>query len=420
MPTIACKTLGCKVNQYDTEAMLELFEASGYESVDFENEADVYLINTCTVTGTGDSKSLKLIRRINREHPSSHIIVAGCLAQRTPEKLLLPGVCLVIGVQQRANVVELFKKAIADGTPVNATAPLKNAVFEQLTVNRHEGKTRACIKIQEGCNRYCSYCVIPYVRGPIRSMPLDAIRSEAQRLADSGYSEIVVTGIHMASYGLDSGEKLIDAIAAVCAPDSVKRVRLGSLEPVCADDKFASALAKLGKVCPQFHLSLQSGSQTVLMRMNRRYTPEEYLASCESLRKAFPGCAITTDIITGFPGETEEEFTETLEFVKKVSFARVHAFPYSRRSGTVADRLPGQVDESIKKERTARLIVLASGLENAYVASKIGSVQSVLFETECEGYTDSYVRVRAKGVPGEINDVFITGSEESLAIGEVR
>ena len=420
MPKIACKTLGCKVNSYDTEAMLELFEAAGYESVPFEAEADVYLINTCTVTGTGDNKSLKLLRRVNREHPSADIIAAGCLAQRTPDKLKLPGVRLVIGVQNRARVVALYEQAKAQNTVIDATEGLKNAKFEHLSVTRHEGKTRATIKIQEGCNRFCSYCVIPYVRGPVRSMPLADVKAEAARLAQAGYKEIVITGIHMQSYGLDTGESLIEAIRAVASTDGVERVRLGSLEPVCVTEEFAKELAKIPEICPQFHLSLQSGSAGVLKRMNRRYTPNEYLHACEILRREFENPALTTDIIAGFPGETEAELEETCEFIKTAGFARVHVFPYSRRSGTVADRLPGQIPEELKKQRALRLIEIGGAFEEAYVRQSVGSTQEVLFETECEGYTKSYIRVRAHGCAGEILRVKLTAAEGTLAIGEVE
>lgn len=424
MPRIACKTLGCKVNQYDTEAMLELFEKAGYESVPFEQEADVYIVNTCTVTGTGDSKSLKLIRRLHREHPEAGIIAAGCLAQRKPKDVALDGVKLVIGVQRRSEVVELFEEALRLNTVIDATAPLKDASFENLSVSRHEGKTRATMKIQEGCNRYCSYCVIPYVRGPIRSMKLDDVRAEAERLGKAGYREIVVTGIHLASYGMDTGESLLEALRAVANAEGVERVRLGSLEPKGITKEFAEGLASIPGICPQFHLSLQSGSAAVLKRMNRRYSPEEYLEACANLRTAFDNPAITTDVIVGFPGETEEEYRESEEFVKTARLARLHVFPYSRRSGTVADRMLGQVDEQVKKERTERLISVGDKLESDYVASCAGKICEVLYETEvcpgvCEGYTKEYVRVRAHAEPGEIARTRITRTEGTLSFGEV-
>ncbi|MGN0185168.1 MAG: tRNA (N(6)-L-threonylcarbamoyladenosine(37)-C(2))-methylthiotransferase MtaB [Aristaeellaceae bacterium] len=425
MRTIAVQTLGCKVNQYDTEAMLESFERAGYAAVSMKDEADVYLINTCTVTGTGDQKSEKLIRRIARLHPGSAIVVAGCLAQRNAEELLqMDGVRVVIGVQQRARVVELTEQAVSQDKRINAVLPLKGAEFEALFVSRHEGKTRATMKIQEGCDRYCTYCIIPSVRGPVRSMPLDKVRAEAQRLADAGYREIVVTGIHLASYGRGSEDTLLDAIRAVHDTPGVARVRLGSLEPLVVTENFARSLSEMPGLMRQFHLSMQSGSDAVLKRMHRRYTSEEYYAACETLRRYMPDCAITTDVIAGFPGETEEEFAETLAFVEKVGFARIHAFPYSRRSGTLADRMPDQVDEGKKHKRTNQLIELGNKLEENFVKGLIGSVQSVLFERAAEdglaeGYTGQYVRVRAQAQPNSIHDVRIVRTEGALAFGEI-
>lgn len=424
MRTIAVYTLGCKVNQYDTEAMLESFERAGYAAVDWNGDADVYLINTCTVTGTGDQKSLKTIRRVARQHPRCAIIVAGCLAQREADEIArMDNVRLVIGVQRRAEVVELLERAVREDTTLNAVAPLKGAGFERLFVSRHEGKTRATMKIQEGCDRYCTYCIIPSVRGPVRSMPLEAVKAEARRLADAGYREIVLTGIHLASYGRGTQETLLDAIRAVHDTPGVARVRLGSLEPKIVDDAFAAALAALPGLARQFHLSMQSGSAGVLRRMNRRYTPEEYFAACESLRKFMPDCALTTDVIAGFPGETEEEFAETAAFVERCRFARIHVFPYSRRSGTVADRMDGQLSENCKHERAQKLIAIGNKLEENYVLSMVDTVRDVLFEQPAgeglaEGYTGEYVRVRAAAEPGMMARVRIVRAEGTLAIGE--
>ena len=275
MRTIAVHTLGCKVNQYDSEAMLECFERAGYAAVEFSGDADVYLINTCTVTGTGDNKSMKLIRRVHREHPQSDIIVAGCLAQRDAAHVLLEGVRLVIGVQKRQQVVQLYEQAVAEGRSLNAVEELKDIPFEQLFISRHEGRTRATMKIQEGCDRYCAYCIIPSVRGPVRSMPVCEVRREAERLAKAGYRELVVTGIHLGSFGRGTEETLIDAIRAVHDVPGVRRVRLGSIEPVTVTEEFAHAVANMPGVCRQFHLSMQSGSAGVLKRMRRRYTPED-------------------------------------------------------------------------------------------------------------------------------------------------
>ena len=423
MKTIGVHTLGCKVNQYDTEAMLELFEAAGYAHVPFEGEADVYLVNTCTVTGTGDQKSLKLIRRLHREHPESDVIVCGCLAQRDAEKVLLPGVRLVIGTRQRGQVVSLYEQAVLEDRVICAVGGLKDAPFEHLCVNRHEGKTRAVMKIQEGCDRWCAYCVIPAVRGPVRSMPLAQVREEAGRLAKAGYRELIVTGIHLASYGRERGERLIDAIRAVHDVPGVDRVRLGSLEPVVVTEEFCRALAAMSRLCPQFHLSLQSGSDTVLARMKRRYTAEEYLRAVELLREYLPGCALTTDVLCGFPGETDEEAAETLRFVEKAAFARIHVFPYSRRSGTLADRMPNQVPQAVKNRRAQELIALGNKLEASYAKELIGQDAEVLFEQPagdglCEGYTKTYVRVRAQAQPGELKTVRIVRADGALLFGE--
>lgn len=425
MRTITTHTLGCKVNQYDSEAMLESFERAGYRAVEFNSEADIYLINTCTVTGTGDQKSMKLIRKIHREHPQSDIIVAGCLAQRDAEKVALEGVRLVIGVQNRQNVVELYQQAVAEDRCINAVGSLKNVPFENLFVSRHEGRTRATMKIQEGCDRYCSYCIIPYVRGPVRSMPVCEVRREAERLAEAGYQEIVVTGIHLGSYGRGTEESLTDAIRAVHDARGVRRVRLGSIEPVTVTDEWAKAIAGMSGVCRQFHLSMQSGSEGVLKRMRRRYTPDEYMQAVETIRKYMPDAAITTDVIAGFPGETEQEHAETMAFVEKVGFARIHVFPYSRRSGTLADKLPDQVPENVKHQRAQELIALGNQLEEKYVQDMVGSVREVLFERMakdglCEGYTGEYVRVRAEAQPNTIAKVRIDRCEGTLAFGTLE
>ena len=419
---VACHTLGCKVNQYDTQAMLEAFEKSGYQSVDFSQDADIYLINTCTVTGTGDQKSLKLIRRVHREHPDAAIIVAGCLAQRDARRVLLPGVRLVIGVKRRGEVVGLYERAMAQGGALCAVETGGEWSFEALNVCRHEGRTRATMKIQEGCDRYCAYCVIPYVRGPVRSMPLDAVEAEARRLSEAGYREVVLTGIHLASYGRNMGCDLLDAVGRVQRVNGIERIRLGSLEPVAVDETWVRRLAALDKVCPQFHLSMQSGSAGVLKRMRRRYTPEGYLRAARLLQGAYPHCAVTTDVLTGFPGESEAEARETEDFLKLVGFARIHVFPYSRRAGTEADRLPGQVPEAVKQRRCARLIALGNQLEEAFVQTLAGTSQQVLFETRgadglCEGYTPQYVRVRAQAAPGELRSVFLERAQGTVLYG---
>lgn len=419
---IACYTLGCKVNQYDTQAMMESFERAGYERAEFSERADVYLINTCTVTKSGDDKSLKAIRRVAREHPDAAIIVAGCLAQRDVSRVKLPGVRLILGTAHRAQAAELFERAMSEGICVSATGDLGGA-FEPLAVSRHEGRTRATIKIQEGCDRFCSYCIVPYVRGPVRSMPLLEVVMEARRLSEAGYREIVLTGIHLMSYGRGEGLHVEDAALAVSRVSGIDRIRLGSLSPEEVTEKFARALSESGKVCPQFHLSLQSGSDSVLRRMNRRYTKAEYLKAAGTLREYFPGLALTTDVIVGFPGETREEFKETLTFCEEAAFARIHVFPYSRREGTGAFDLPGQVDKAEKDKRVSELIALGNKLEKVFVNRLVGTRQFVLFESHapdglCEGYTGSFVRVRARAEAGALDKVLITRTEDDIAYGE--
>lgn len=423
MRRIAAYTLGCKVNQYDTEAMLEQFISAGYQPVEYPGEADVYLINTCTVTGTGDQKSLKTIRSIYRNHPDAAIIVAGCLAQRDAERMAeLPGVILVIGVQHRSEALSLFEQATGRGEKINAVRDLKGAQFEKLSVVRHEGHTRAIMKIQEGCDRYCSYCIIPMVRGPVRSLPLADVARESDRLAAEGYMEIVLTGIHLASYGRDTGDTLAGAIDAVSL-SGVPRIRLGSLEPPAASDAFLKYLSGNPRVMRHLHLSMQSGSDGVLKRMKRRYTSGEYMEAVDRIRRYLPGASITTDVLCGFPGETDAEAAETLEFVERVGFSKIHVFPYSRREGTAADRLPGQLPKKIKQSRAAELLSLGNKLELAYAKSMIGNEYEVLFEERvdggCEGYTGQYVRVVADAPPGSIRRVMIDGLRGPMPVGHV-
>lgn len=421
MKKAAFYTLGCKVNQYDTQAMRERFQEAGYAVVPFDDRADVYVINTCTVTGTGDKKSMQAIRRCARKNPAAHIVVTGCLAQRAADTLRLPGVRLILGTQRRGEVVQLLEEAEASGETLIAVEGLRRAPFEALTVHAHEGHTRATMKIQEGCDRFCAYCIIPYVRGPIRSRPLAEIRREAQALCDAGFRELVLTGIHLTSYGRDlrDGTTLADAIRAAHDAKGALRIRLGSLEPVIVTQEFIEALQGMPKVCPQFHLALQSGSDAVLQRMRRRYTSGEYLRACRMLREAFPGCALTTDVMTGFPGETEQEFEETLATVREAGFSRIHVFPYSEREGTPAAAMAHSVPRHVREERARRLIALGGELARDYLAALVGTRQRVLFEERDEqgrmtGYTDTYVHVRVGGdmEPGDVRDVVVEGIVE--------
>ena len=425
--TVAFHTLGCKVNQYDTQAMRERFEEAGFRTVDFEDRADVYVVNTCTVTGTGDKKSMQTIRRCHRNNPDAAIVVTGCLAQRAADELKLPGVRLVLGTQRRGEVVQLLAQALEQDCALIAVETLRQAPFEHLTVHAHEGHTRATMKIQEGCDRWCTYCIIPSVRGPIRSRPLDEIRAEAQSLAAAGFKEVVLTGIHLTSYGREQhgAITLLDAIRAVHEVEGIERIRLGSLEPVIVTGAFVQGIAAMPKVCHQFHLALQSGSDTVLARMRRRYTSGEFLAACAMLRGAFEDCALTTDVMTGFPGETEEEFAQTVDTCQRAGFARMHVFPYSEREGTKAAAMAGSVPRHIREERARQLIAVGKELERAALEGRIGKTDEVLIEEidaqgRGTGYTGGYMRVHVQGAqPGEIVRVRITGIENDELSGEI-
>ena len=425
MPTVAFHTLGCKVNQYDAQAMLELFEKKGYTPVAFQEKADVYVIMTCTVTGTGDKKSLQAVRRAIRQNPEANVVIAGCLAQRDGEKLLeTTAARLVIGNARRMEVVELLEDAVQNNQRLAAVEDVLRIAYEPLTISAHEGHTRAVLKIQEGRDRYCTYCISPYVRGGIRSRQPKDIAQEARRLAVAGFSELVLTGIHLTSYGRDlGGIALMDAIRA-CMQQGVERIRLGSLEPVIVTEEFVQQL-KETPVCPQFHLALQSGCDGVLQRMRRRYTTAEFRTACALLREAFPGCAITTDVICGFPQETEGEFEETCAFCREIGFARMHVFPYSARTGTKAAQMSGQVQKAVREERARRLIAIGNELNRQYRTDLIGRDVQVLCEEIIDGaatgYTDTYIPCRFdNGEPGEMYTVRITDLTDDGVTGEAR
>lgn len=409
--TVAFYTLGCKVNQYDAQAMMEIFERAGYQTRPFGEQADVNVVVTCVVTAAGEQKSRQMLHRVRREQPHSHLVAAGCLAQKDAEKLKDLGVRLILGNQHREQVVQLLEQAIRENSRITAVEDVLRVPYEELSITRQEGRTRAVMKIQEGCDRYCAYCIIPYVRGGIRSRTPEAIAREAKRLVHAGYREIVLTGIHLTSYGRDlGGLTLLDAVRAA-AVDGLNRLRLGSLEPVIACAAFVESLAHIPAVCPQFHLSLQSGSDSVLRRMRRRYTAEEYLAAARRLQDAFPGCALTTDVLVGFPGETQEEFEQTLAFCEQVGFAKMHIFPFSRRAGTKADRMPGQLSRALKTERARQMAALEARMSKGFMASFLGSCQDVLFETLTKdglalGHTPNAISVYCPGgSPGKIQKV---------------
>lgn len=404
MKTVAFHTLGCKVNQYDSQAMLELFEQAGYQPGDFDQPCDVYVVNTCTVTGTGDKKSLQAVRRARRLNPAADIIVCGCMAQRDGEKLLADtDARLILGTARRAEIVTLLEQAQREHTRLCAVTDVRRAAFEPLLITRQEGRTRATLKIQEGCDRFCTYCIIPYVRGGIRSRSVQDVRDEAARLAQAGYREIVLTGIHLTSYGRDlkNGDTLLSVIRAVHDIAGVERIRLGSLEPVIATADFARALGEMPKLCPQFHLALQSGCDSVLRRMRRRYDTAAFRESAQALRAVFPDCALTTDVMSGFPGETDAEHRQSMDFCREMRFARMHVFPYSEREGTAAATMPDPVPRHIREERARELIALGAGMAEDYRRAQLGTVRRVLFEQCAEGvsvgYTPEYMRCEAPG-----------------------
>ena len=435
--TMALVTLGCKVNQYDTQAMRELLAQAGYREVPFEEKADVYVVNTCTVTATGDQKSRQMIGRAHHTNPEALIVVAGCYAQRAAEEAAaIPGVGLVLGTQDRGKIAQLVAQAAAQKGGARLavdTLEKKGLPYEGLRVTQSQAHTRANLKIQEGCRQFCTYCIIPYVRGPLRSRAVEDAAQEAERLVAAGHREIVLTGIHLTSYGLDGeekgrfkGEQLLELLGRLEAIPGLARVRMGSVEPQLLHSRFIEGLRLLKKLCPHWHVSLQSGSAGVLSRMRRTYGPEEYLAALERLRAAFPGVAITTDVMCGFPGETEQEHRESLAFVERAAFSRIHVFTYSPRAGTPAAQMPLQVPRAEKKRRTHEMLRLGERLEAAYMEGLLDTVQEVLFETPVEGmadtsagYTPSYVHVRCTGAaPGELAKVKIISRQGEFLTGQ--
>lgn len=426
--TVAFCTLGCKVNQYETDAMRGSFEAEGYEVKEFSQEASVYVINTCTVTNMADRKSRQMMHRAKKKNPDGIIVAVGCYVQAAKEQLEEDTLIdLVIGNNMKSQVVQIVEQYIQDNRHTEDrdayVADIAHShEYETMHIEMVSEHTRAYIKIQDGCNQFCSYCIIPYARGRVRSRKMEDILQEVRNLTANGYKEIVLTGIHISSYGLDfehtadeqedygpfKNSALIDLIEALSGIEGLERIRLGSLEPRIITENFVRRLCKVPQICPHFHLSLQSGSATVLRRMNRRYTPEEYLEKCELLRQYYEHPAITTDVIVGFPGETSEEFAETCAFVKKVDFYEVHVFKYSKRNGTVAASMPDQIPESLKAERSSILMELAERQKREFIQYYEGKEVSVLFEEPVEvdgvryfeGLTPEYVKV---WVPTEEN-----------------
>ncbi|MBM7554718.1 tRNA (N(6)-L-threonylcarbamoyladenosine(37)-C(2))-methylthiotransferase MtaB [Thalassobacillus pellis] len=423
MPTVAFHTLGCKVNHYETEAVWQLFKDQGYERVDFNRESDVYVINTCTVTNTGDKKSRQVIRRAIRKNPDGVICVTGCYAQTSPGEIMdIPGVDIVVGTQNRVKMLDYIEQYKKERQPINGvTNIMKNRVYEELDVPYFTDRTRASLKIQEGCNNFCTFCIIPWARGLMRSRKPEDVISQAQQLVDAGYKEIVLTGIHTGGYGEDMKDYNLAMLLRELDEKVVglKRIRISSIEASQITDEVIQVLNDSDKIVRHLHIPLQSGSDTVLKRMRRKYTMEFYKERVERIKEALPDLAITSDIIVGFPGETEEEFMETYEAVKEIGYSELHVFPFSKRTGTPAARMKEQVDDEVKHERVHRLIELSDQQAKTYASRFENEVLEVIPEEEDKdgqegvfvGYTDNYLKVKFRGsedMIGQIVKVKIT------------
>lgn len=430
MKKAALHNLGCKVNAYETEAMQHLLEEAGYEIVPFTQKADVYVINTCSVTNMADRKSRQMLHKAKKNNPDSIVVAAGCYVQTSEKEVLNDlSVDIVIGNDRKHDLVRLLEEYSLDS--VNDTVDDINDGkhdFEELFIDQTKEHTRAFIKVQDGCNQFCSYCIIPYARGRVRSRRFENVIAEVERLAANGFKEVVLTGIHLSSYGVDFEEAtgLLELIQAVNAVKGIERIRLGSLEPKIVTEHFASELSKLDKICPHFHLSLQSGCDATLKRMNRKYTTKEYERGCELLRKYFVHPAITTDVIVGFPGETEEEFEQTKAYLERIHFYEMHIFKYSKRKGTRAAVMPDQIDEQIKAARSEKLTALGHDMSKEFRKFYIGKNEEVLFEEKAVigdkeyfvGYTKEYVKV-AKKTDENLENQIVSGRISGMLTDEI-
>lgn len=430
MKKAALHNLGCKVNAYETEAMQHLLEEAGYEIVPFTQKADVYVINTCSVTNMADRKSRQMLHKAKKNNPDSIVVAAGCYVQTSEKEVLNDlSVDIVIGNDRKHDLVRLLEEYSLDS--VNDTVYDINDGkhdFEELFIDQTKEHTRAFIKVQDGCNQFCSYCIIPYARGRVRSRRFENVIAEVERLAANGFKEVVLTGIHLSSYGVDFEEAtgLLELIQAVNAVKGIERIRLGSLEPKIVTEHFASELSKLDKICPHFHLSLQSGCDATLKRMNRKYTTKEYERGCELLRKYFVHPAITTDVIVGFPGETEEEFEQTKAYLEHIHFYEMHIFKYSKRKGTRAAVMPDQIDEQVKAARSEKLIALGHDMSKEFRKFYIGKNEEVLFEEKAVigdkeyfvGYTKEYVKV-AKETAENLENQIVSGRISGMLTDEI-
>lgn len=420
-------TLGCKVNQYETEEITEQLLKNGYAITLDDNEADVFVVNSCTVTAESDRKTRQLVRRLKRNHPESVVVLTGCMPQAFPKEAAdLTAADIVIGNKNNVQLLEKLRAYFENRTRlVSVSQHQSGEPFLGAPITDFHERTRAIIKIEDGCDRFCSYCIIPTARGRVRSKPIAEIEKEAQTLSEAGYRELVLVGINLSAYGKDSGEKFTDAVKAACAPSGVLRVRLGSLEPDHITDEVIEALAKLPKLCPQFHISLQSGCDRTLSRMNRHYTAEEYFSLAEKLRAAFPDCTLTTDMMVGFAGETEADFEESVSFAEKIGFEKIHVFPYSVREGTRAATFGDQLEKNVKERRTAKLLSVAAELRAAFLQKQIGKTVEVLCERKTEnglhfGYTANYTPVyfeSAEAKPGALCRVRLAKTDGDAAYG---
>ena len=430
MKTVASHALGCKVNQYESEAIAELFEQKGYTIVDMEQSADVYIINTCTVTNFGDKKSRQLIRKVKRQNPDSIVVVAGCYAQTAPNEIMaIDGVNIVVGTKDRKQILKLVENYDKKKQTQNCVSEImQEREFEDLSIQKLENRTRAYLKIQDGCSQFCSYCIIPYARGPIRSRKPEDVISEVIRLSRNGFQEVILAGIHVASYGKDLKDvTLIEMIENVHTVEDIKRIRLSSIEPNVVTNEFVERLSKLNKVCDHFHLSLQSGCDKTLQAMNRKYTTEKYRQAVKILRSYMPFVAITTDIIVGFPGETEQDFLESYEFAKEIGFSKIHVFPYSPKKGTPAAVMPNQISNNVKGERSQKLISLSEEMAELFLCQFVGKDMSVLYEKQIEqniyeGHTTNYMKVHTvcdQNITNKILKTTIKNKQGEIAKGIV-
>ena len=425
MKKVALHNLGCKVNAYETEAMQELLEEHGYEIVPFKEGADIYIINTCTVTNMADRKSRQMLHRARKMNPHAIVVACGCYVQAKSDELD-ECIDIVVGNNRKKDIIEILKEyergrecTCQEMVDINHTKE-----YEEMHLTRTAEHTRAYIKVQDGCNQFCSYCIIPYARGRVRSRDHESVLREVQGLASNGYKEVVLTGIHLSSYGMDTGDHLLNLILDIHEVPGIQRIRLGSLEPRIITEEFARTLASLPKMCPHFHLSLQSGCDATLKRMNRRYTAEEYYEKCVLLRKYFYNPALTTDVIVGFPGETEEEFAQSKAFVDKVNFYETHVFKYSRREGTLAAKMENQVPETVKTVRSNELLELSRRKQRNYEEALIGTTQEVLMEEEIfhegekyqVGHTKEYVKIGQKTTENLTNQLVNVEIESQLQI----